>query len=99
MRRTCFKGIFTIFHALASRTEFDSPRRAGTQVREVMHPQAACYFAQSFTSRGEEPAQQPALAEFLQSRPPVLGAAASRSRIPETSAEIAALPSRKSRPV
>ena len=44
------------------RGEFASPRRAGTQVREVMNPQAACHLAKSFTSRGKNrPSSQPLL--------------------------------------
>ena len=51
-------------------------RRASAQVRQVMHAQAGRHFPQSLAAGREESAQQPALAQLLQPRPPALRAAA-----------------------
>ena len=69
------------------------------QVREVMHAQAACHFAQSLAARREEAAQQPALAELLDPRPPALGIAPEPLEDSGKLGGIAALPSRDIRRV
>src|SRR5262245_64121715 len=61
-------------------TEWAVPRALsrGTpaEIGQVMDTQASCNFAQALTARREEAAQQPALAQLLQPRPPALGTAA-----------------------
>ena len=76
------------------------PRRASAQVREVMDTELGCDVPQPFAAGCEEPAQQPAPAQFLQPRAHQFSALLpSRSKMPATSREILALPSRNSRPV
>ena len=50
-------------------------RRASALVRQVVHAQAGRDFAQALSTGREKSAQQPALAQLFQPRPPAFGAA------------------------
>ena len=74
-------------------------RRASAEVGQVVHAQACGDLAKSISACGEEPAQEAAFAEFFDACPPALGAAAQAFEDAASSAEMAALPLRKRRPV
>ncbi len=65
----------------------------------MMQAQANGDFAQALSAGGEESAEQPAVAEFFDAGHQLSALLPSRSRMPASSAEITALPSRKNRPV
>ena len=65
----------------------------------MVQAQVGCRFAQACPTGCEESAEQAAGLQFLKPGLPALCGGAEASRIPASSAEIAALPSRKSRPV
>ena len=76
-----------------------SSGRTSSQFCYVSHVQASGHFPQSLSTGGEETAEQSTRAEFLQPDPPTLGMTPQPIEDTGDSAEIAAFPLRKSRPV
>src|SRR5262245_56656371 len=80
---TAINGRSTASIASTSRigtTEWAVPRAlsrgTSAEIGQVMDTQASCDFAQTLAACRKEAAQQPALAQLLQPRPPALRAAA-----------------------